>query len=71
MKTPTLPSAQPPPLGTSSSLRRLGLQPFCVTIDEKANDYLPHLFGTGGYVVVRRPSELPKRLPLLYARLTA
>lgn len=50
--------------------RRLGLQPFCVTIDEKANDYLPHLFGTGGYVVVRRPSELPKRLPLFYARLT-
>ncbi|MES9963769.1 MAG: VWA domain-containing protein, partial [Candidatus Sedimenticola sp. 20ELBAFRAG] len=31
--------------------RRLGLQPFCVTIDEKGNDYLPHIFGTGGYVV--------------------
>ncbi|MEA3275422.1 MAG: VWA domain-containing protein [Pseudomonadota bacterium] len=51
--------------------RRLGLEPFCVTIDERGNDYLPHLFGTGGYVVIRRPSELPSRLPLLYARLTA
>ncbi|HIP53133.1 MAG TPA: VWA domain-containing protein, partial [Chromatiales bacterium] len=50
--------------------RRLGLQPFCVTIDEKGNDYLPHLFGSGGYVVIRRPQELPRRLPLLYARLT-
>jgi len=50
--------------------RRLGLTPFCVTIDERGNDYLPHLFGTGGYVVIRRPSELPSRLPLLYARLT-
>jgi len=50
--------------------RRLGLQPFCVTVDEKGNDYLPHLFGADGYVVIRKPSELPRRLPLLYARLT-
>jgi nitric oxide reductase NorD protein len=50
--------------------RRLGLTPFCVTIDERGNDYLPHLFDNGGYVVIRRPSELPMRLPLLYARLT-
>jgi nitric oxide reductase NorD protein len=51
--------------------RRQGLEPFCVTIDPQANDYLPHLFGTGGYVVIHRPAELPSRLPLLYARLTA
>jgi len=50
---------------------RLGLEPFCVTIDEGGNEYLPHLFGNGGYLVIRRPSELPSRLPLLYARLTA
>ena len=25
--------------------RQQGLQPFCVTIDKQANDYLPHLFG--------------------------
>jgi nitric oxide reductase NorD protein len=50
--------------------RKQGLQPFCVTIDETASDYLPHLFGTQGYVVIRKPSELPKELPLLYARLT-
>ncbi len=51
--------------------RQLGLQPFCVTIDAKANDYLPHIFGTGSYVVIHKPSQLPKELPLLYARLTA
>lgn len=51
--------------------RDLGLQPFCVTIDNKANDYLPHLFGTGSYVVIHKPSQLPNELPLLYARLTA
>ena len=51
--------------------RRQGLEPFCVTIDPEGNDYLPHLFGSGGYVVIRNPAELPARLPLLYARLTA
>ena len=51
--------------------RNIGLQPFCVTIDNKANDYLPHIFGNGGYLVIQKPSQLPRELPLLYARLTA
>lgn len=50
--------------------RRLGLTPFCVTIDEKAGDYLPHLFGANGYVVVRNAAELPQVLPRLYVQLT-
>ena len=50
--------------------RRKGLQPFCVTIDEKAGDYLPYMFGAENYVVIRKPAELPRELPLLYARLT-
>ena len=50
--------------------RRKGLQPFCVTIDEKAGDYLPYMFGNDNFVVIRRPADLPKELPLLYARLT-
>lgn len=51
--------------------REQGLQPFCVTVDKHAGEYLPHLFGSGGYVVIHRPSQLPRELPLLYARLTA
>lgn len=51
--------------------RKQGLQPFCVTVDEKGSDYLSRLFGLGRYVVIGRPAELPKRLPLLYAQLTA
>lgn len=50
--------------------RQMGLFPFCVTIDDEAPAYLPHLFGSSGFVVIRRPSELPRRLPLLYAQLT-
>lgn len=50
--------------------RQMGLRPFCVTIDDKGSNYLPHLFGVNGYVVIRKPSELPRELPLLYAQLT-
>jgi len=49
---------------------RAGLQPFCVTIDQQAGEYLPHIFGSNGYIVIRKPAELPLRLPLLYAQLT-
>ncbi|MBL8439386.1 MAG: nitric oxide reductase [Zoogloeaceae bacterium] len=51
--------------------RRRGLKPFCVTIDKAGAGYLPHLFGVDGYTVVRRPEDLPSRLPELYSRLTA
>lgn len=50
--------------------KQMGLRPFCVTIDEKGSSYLPHLFGVNGYVVIRKPSELPRELPMLYAQLT-
>lgn len=50
--------------------RDQGLRPFCVTIDREAESYLPHLFGPAGFTVVRRPEELPRRLPQLYAQLT-
>ena len=51
--------------------RDKGLRPFCVTIDREGAAYLPHLFGPAGYTIIRKPEELPARLPMLYARLTA
>lgn len=50
--------------------RRLGLLPFCVTIDTHANQYLPYLFGKHNYVVIRDPARLPHELPKLYALLS-
>ncbi|HFD79792.1 MAG TPA: VWA domain-containing protein [Gammaproteobacteria bacterium] len=50
---------------------RMGIRPFCVTIDEKARDYLPYLFGSTSYMLVHDAGQLPARLPALYARLTA
>jgi len=50
--------------------REAGLLPFCLSIDEQAHDYLPHLFGPRGWAWVRRPAELPARLAGVYAGLT-
>ena len=50
--------------------RQLGLVPFCVTIDQTANAYLPRLFGTQGYALVHRPEQLARALTQVYVRLT-
>ena len=47
-----------------------GIRPFCVTIDEQAEDYLLYLFGSRSFVLIRNAEELPKKLPALYLRLT-
>jgi len=47
-----------------------GLIPFCVTIDEKAHDYLPMLFGQNGYAMVRQPQDLVRQLTQAWATLS-
>ena len=47
-----------------------GLQTFCITIDDQGGEYLPHIFGTNGYTIIRKPEHLPQKLPILYANLT-
>ncbi|GAA6142018.1 VWA domain-containing protein [Hydrogenophaga sp. 5NK40-0174] len=49
--------------------RTQGLTPFCITIDETANDYLPMLFGHNGYALVRQPQDLAQRLTQAYLQL--
>jgi len=49
--------------------RRVGVRPFCVTIDRSAASYLPYLFGPPGYTVLRDVQQLPQRLPAIYRRL--
>ncbi len=50
--------------------KQQGLQPFCVTIDDRASDYLPYLFGDKGFVIVNDVAKLPQILPRLYLKLT-
>ncbi|MDR1969673.1 MAG: VWA domain-containing protein [Burkholderiaceae bacterium] len=48
--------------------RAEGLMPLCITIDDRAHNYLPMLFGRNGYLLVHRPQDLAQRLAGLHAR---
>jgi nitric oxide reductase NorD protein len=51
--------------------RRAGIHPFCITIDEQARDYLPHMYGAANYVLVNDVRRLPLQVASVYRRLTA
>ncbi len=50
--------------------KKLGLIPFCITIDVDSKHYLPYLFGKNGYTVIRESKKLPQILPEIYMNLT-
>jgi nitric oxide reductase activation protein len=50
--------------------RLAGVHPFCVTVDDGADDYIERLHGEVHYTVIRDVAALPERLPRLYKRLT-
>ena len=50
--------------------RRKQVHTFCVTVDQAGNDYLREMCGGENYLVVKRPSALPKILPRVYRGLT-
>ena len=46
-----------------------GIHPFCITLDPRGGEYLPHIFGQGHYLVIDDIHALPARLPEVYLRL--
>ncbi|MCB9987837.1 MAG: VWA domain-containing protein [Rhodospirillales bacterium] len=52
-------------------VRRKGLSVFGITIDAKAQNYFPHIFGTGAYAIISHPDKLTQNLPQLYRHLVA
>ena len=50
--------------------RREGIHSFCITIDEQAGEYLPHMYGAANYTVVDDVAALPVRISEIYRRLT-
>jgi nitric oxide reductase NorD protein len=50
--------------------RRGGIHPYCITIDETAQDYLPHLYGPAAYTVIDDVARLPLKVSDIYRRLT-
>ena len=50
--------------------KRTGIHPFCITIDEAARDYLPHMYGAVNWVRVDDIRKLPLKVSEIYRRLT-
>ena len=51
--------------------RQRGIHPFCITIDEEARDYLPHMYGDSSYVLIDKVDKLPYRISEIYRSLTS
>jgi hypothetical protein len=49
---------------------RLGVTPFCLTLDPRADQYVARIFGQKNYLILDHVERLPERLPQLYAGLT-
>jgi nitric oxide reductase NorD protein len=47
-----------------------GIHSFCITIDEEAGTYLPHMYGEANYIVIDEVKKLPNRITEIYRRLT-
>jgi nitric oxide reductase NorD protein len=50
--------------------RRSGIHPFCITIDEQAQEYLPHMYGAANYTVISEVEKLPLKVSDIYKRIT-
>lgn len=50
--------------------RREKIHLFCVTVDQEAADYLPHMYSDANFVIIDDVTTLPQKLPQLYRRLT-
>ena len=51
--------------------RKQGVAVFGVTVDEKARDYFPYLFGPGGGAIIPHIENLPSALPAIFRNLLA
>jgi nitric oxide reductase NorD protein len=50
--------------------KRVGVHPFCITIDKAEHSYLSHMYGAVNYVFIDDLSKLPIKVPEIYRKLT-
>lgn len=50
--------------------RTRGISSYCITVDKKSRDYLPHMYGEANYTIIENIDSLPISLPLIYKKLT-
>ena len=51
-------------------IKQAGIHPFCITIDNEAQDYLPYMYGKVNYAVIDEVPKLPYKVADIYRRLT-
>jgi nitric oxide reductase NorD protein len=51
-------------------LAHMGIDVFCVGLDNGGESYLSRIFGVKNYLMINRLEALPQKLPMLYFRLT-
>jgi hypothetical protein len=49
--------------------RKLGVHPFCITVDPSGSSYLARMYGDVAYTVIERVEQLPAQLLRVYRRL--
>ncbi|MEJ2344780.1 MAG: hypothetical protein P8076_03055 [Gammaproteobacteria bacterium] len=50
--------------------RYQNVHPYCITIDDQAMDYLPHMYGPANFTVVSAVHKLPYKVSDIYRRIT-
>lgn len=50
--------------------KQQGIHSFCITIDDEARDYLPHMYGAVNYTIINDVRKLPLKVADVYRRLT-
>ncbi|NDA15054.1 MAG: nitric oxide reductase activation protein [Gammaproteobacteria bacterium] len=50
--------------------KRSGIHPFCITIDQQAREYLPHMYGAVNYTLIDDVGQLPTKVAGIYRQLT-
>jgi nitric oxide reductase activation protein len=53
-----------------SELERQGITTFCISLDDKADDYVQQIFGKGRYAIIDRVERLPETLTKLFIKMT-
>ena len=51
-------------------LKQAGVHAYCITIDNEAQEYLPHMYGPANYAVIDEVEKLPFKVADIYRRLT-
>ena len=51
-------------------MKQGGIHAFCITIDNEAQEYLPHMYGSANYAVIDEVHKLPRKVADIYRRLT-